>query len=78
MREAFVWKIEKCLADGMIKDYTIEVHALKSTSRMLGASELSKRFEHLEQLGHAEKLKEIQEETPEVLALYRSYKDILN
>lgn len=75
--DAKAGKIEKCLADGMIKDYTIEVHALKSTSRMLGATELSKRFEHLEQLGHAEKLKEIQEETPEVLALYRSYKDIL-
>ena len=33
-------KLEKCLADDMIRDYTIEVHALKNTARMIGASEL--------------------------------------
>ena len=70
-------KIEKCLADGMIRDYTIEVHALKSTARMIGAMELSEKFYRLEQLGNAENQKALVEETPDVLSLYRSYKPIL-
>jgi len=70
-------KIEKCLADGLIRDYTIEVHALKSTARMIGAMELSEKFYHLEQLGNAEEQKLLEIETPEVLSLYRSYKTVL-
>ncbi len=70
-------KIEKCLADGMLKDYTIEVHALKSTARMIGAMELSEKFYRLEQLGNAEEQKILEKETPSVLSLYRSYKPIL-
>jgi len=70
-------KVEKCLADGMIRDYTIEVHALKSTARMIGAMELSEKFYRLEQLGNAEDTKTLALETPDVLSLYRSYKPIL-
>lgn len=70
-------KIEKCRADGMIRDYTIEVHALKNTARMIGATELSKRFERLEQLGNANDLETIEKETPEVLTLYQSFKPVL-
>lgn len=70
-------KIESCMTDGLIKDYTIEVHALKNTARMIGALELSEQFKQLEQLGHAENINEIQEKTPKVLELYRSYKPIL-
>jgi len=70
-------KVEKCLADGMIRDYTIEVHALKSTARMIGAMELSEKFYRLEQLGNAEDEKTLAIETPPVLSLYRSYKPIL-
>lgn len=70
-------KIEKCLADGMIRDYTIEVHALKSTAYMIGATELSEKFYRLEQLGNAGDEKKLVLETPDVLSLYRSYKPIL-
>jgi signal transduction histidine kinase/CheY-like chemotaxis protein len=70
-------KIEKCLADGMVRDFTIEVHALKNTARMIGAMELSGMFLELEQLGNAEDLSAIAEKTPKTLALYRSYKPIL-
>lgn len=70
-------KVEKCLEDGMIRDYTIEVHALKSTARMIGAMELSEKFYRLEQLGNAEDEKTLALETPDVLSLYRSYKPIL-
>lgn len=70
-------KIEKYLEDDRIRDYTIEVHALKSASRMIGATELSERFRYLEELGNAGDMEKIMEETPKVLELYRSYKTYL-
>lgn len=70
-------KIEKCLQDGMLRDYTIEVHALKSTARMIGAMELSEKSYHLEQLGNAGDVEALVKDTPEMLELYRSYKEIL-
>jgi len=70
-------KIEKCLADGLLKDYTIEVHALKNTARMIGALELSEKFYQLEQLGNAKEQEILEKTTPDVLRLYRSYKPIL-
>lgn len=70
-------KLEKCLADGMIRDYTIEVHALKNTARMIGAMELSELFYQMEQLGNAGEQEQIEMRTPQVLKLYRSYKEIL-
>ncbi len=70
-------KVEKCLADGMLRDYTIEVHALKNTARMIGALELSERFYQLEQLGNANEQEMLEKLTPDVITLYRSYKPIL-
>ena len=70
-------KMEKCLADGLLRDYTIEVHALKNTARMIGALELSEKFYRLEQLGNANEQEMLEKETPDVLTLYRSYKEIL-
>ena len=70
-------KVEKCLADGMLRDYTIEVHALKSTARMIGALELSEKFYELEQLGNMQDQKTLEQKTPGVLSLYRSYKPLL-
>lgn len=71
-------KIKQCLADGMIRDFTIEVHALKNTSRMIGAIELSERFEELETLGNANDGKALEEKVPEVLELYAGYKSVLS
>lgn len=70
-------KIEKCLGDHLLRDYTVEVHALKNTSRMIGALELSEEFKHLEELGNKEDEEQIRELTPGVLAHLRSYKPIL-
>jgi len=70
-------KIEKCTEDGLWRDYTVEVHALKTSARMIGAMELSQEFAYLEQLGKEENAEEIMEETPKVLAHYRSYKEVL-
>ncbi len=70
-------KIEKCLEDGMIRDFTIEVHALKNTARMIGATELSEMFKEMEDLGHEEKLAEVKERIPKVLEKFREYKGSL-
>lgn len=70
-------KIEKCLADNLIRDYTIEVHGLKNTARMIGAMELSDEFYRMEQLGNKGDIETIKEETPALLEHFRSYKAIL-
>ena len=70
-------KIEKCLTDGLIRDYTIEVHALKNTARLIGALELSEKFKELEKLGNDGNTDLLMDKTPSVLAHYRSYKPIL-
>ena len=70
-------KLEKCLADGLIRDYTIEVHALKNTARMVGAAQLSEWFHRMEDCGNAGDVETITRETPDLLRELRSYKDIL-
>ena len=70
-------KIEAYLRNEQLREYTIEVHGLKNTARMIGALELSGLFYEMEQLGNAGQLAVIKERTPEVLALFRSYKPIL-
>ncbi len=70
-------KIKRCIEDNLIKDYTIEVHALKNTSRLIGALELAKNFEYLEHLGNQGYIEDIKAETNAVLEKYNSYKDIL-
>lgn len=70
-------KIVQCIADNLIRDYTVEVHGLKNTARMIGAIELSGEFEHLEQLGNAKDMVAIERETPQVLEHYARYKAYL-
>ncbi len=70
-------KIEKCLADNMIKDYVVEVHGLKSTSRLIGATKMSNEFLRLENLGNDNDVETLVKDTPAVLKMYRSFKDKL-
>lgn len=70
-------KIEKCIADDMIRDFTIEVHALKNTTRMIGAIKLSEKFAMLEKMGNENNKEVIIKETPEVLKMMRQYKEVL-
>jgi len=74
--DAKALKIEKCLADGMLRDYTVEVHALKNTARMIGAQELSDMFYQCEQMGNAEE-ESLDVQTAATLEKFRSYKQIL-
>lgn len=70
-------KLENCLADNMIRDYTIEVHALKNTARMIGAKELSAWFYRMENCGNANDVATIKEETPYLMQAFRSLKEVL-
>ncbi|MCR5342550.1 MAG: response regulator [Butyrivibrio sp.] len=69
--------IEKCLQDKDYRNYTVSVHALKSSARLIGAMELSQMAAHLEDSGNAEDVNEINEKTPELLTRLRSYKEML-
>lgn len=75
--------IERYLSEGDFENYTILVHSLKSSSRLIGAMQLSKDSEELESLGDSAKkgnpwaIEEIRQRTPELISMYRSYYDKL-
>ena len=73
--------IEEFLENGDYKNYTIKVHALKSSARLIGAGELSADAKHLEDCGNDlsdASLKDIEELTPKLLADYRRLKEELS
>lgn len=59
------------------KNYTIEVHALKSAAKQIGATKLFERAAALEAAGNAENLELIKADTKTLLLEYRYYKDAL-
>lgn len=70
--------IEGYARDKDYRNYTVYVHALKSSARLIGAMELSGMAARLEECGNNEDDVEIQKGTPKLLELYRSYKDKLS
>ncbi len=58
--------------------YTIKVHALKSSARLIGAAELSALARDLEDAGKNDNLEFIRSETGRLLLLYRDYLDRLS
>ena len=63
-----------------IKDwaaYTVEVHALKSSSKQIGAMRLSEMAAELEKAGNARDIDKIMKHTGEMLMKYRSYESVL-
>ena len=69
--------IESYLNAGDVRNYTVLVHALKSSARLIGAMELSKMAAELEQDGNDGNLIAIHEKTPLLLEKYRGYKENL-
>ena len=57
--------------------YTVEVHALKSASRQIGALELAKKAEKMEFAGKAKNEQLIHQCTPDLLEQYEKYESIL-
>lgn len=71
-------KIEKYFEKGNIQDYTTKVHALKSSSRIIGVKSLGDLAEKLEKAGNDKDISYIAENTPELLKLYKELTDILD
>ena len=65
-------EIDPLLHSGDIENYTIKVHALKSSARIIGAGLLSKLAESLENAGKNNDVDYIREHTAPLLAMYRA------
>lgn len=66
-------EIEGYLNAGDIRNYTVKVHALKSSARIIGARELSEKAARLERAGDEEDSAFIEANSKELLELYRDY-----
>ena len=65
--------IKKFYSENDIHNYTIKVHALKSSARLIGASELSAQAAYLEDCGNNNDVDSIKDFTPELLRNYEAY-----
>ncbi|MCR5415168.1 MAG: response regulator [Pseudobutyrivibrio sp.] len=70
-------EIKKAYESGQVDYYTIKVHALKSSARIIGASKLSELAKKLEDAGKSSDMDYINKHTDELLELYVSYKEKL-
>ena len=66
-------EIERYFTQEDWRNYTVKVHALKSTARIIGARQLSEQARQLEALGKQENIPEIRRLSPALMTLYRSY-----
>ena len=62
--------IRTAIENGDIKRYTVEVHSLKSSARIVGAMQLSKLAAELEQAGNENDIPKILKETERMLRMY--------
>ncbi len=69
--------IEEYFTNKDVKNYTIQVHALKSSARLIGANTLSKNALDLEQAGRDNNMALIEEKTPKLLSDYKALLDLL-
>lgn len=66
-------QIEQYSQEQDYHNYTIVVHALKSSARLIGALELSEQAKQLEASGNAKDQQTIEAKTPPLLQAYRIY-----
>ena len=71
-------EIETYYNNSDLGNYTIKVHALKSSARIVGAKDLSEKARLLEEAGNENNTDYIKENTAELLKSYRSYENILS
>ncbi len=69
--------IERAVEDRDLETYTIEAHSLKSTSKVIGALELSELARELEEYGKKDDWVDILARTPKLLSVYRGFYDIM-
>ncbi len=68
-------EIEKYYTKGRWSNYTIKVHALKSSARIIGLAQLSELAKELEAAGEAGDLEFIKAKTDDLLKWYRSFSE---
>ncbi len=68
-------ELEKFVEDGNIGDYQIKVHAIKSTSKMIGAMKVSEQARMLEEAAKTGDIEKIRNDNPEFLT---DYKDLMD
>lgn len=71
--EKYSAEIEKYYTKGRWSNYTIKVHALKSSARIIGLAQLSELAKELEAAGEAGDLEYIRAKTDDLLKWYRSF-----
>ncbi len=71
-------EIEEHYREGRLDEYTIKVHALKSSARIIGAKELSELAAGLEAAGKSNDLEYIRGNTDTLLAMFRSLNEKLS
>lgn len=69
--------IERAVAERDLETFTIEVHSLKSTSRTIGALELSDRAKELEDNGKNQQWEPILENIGNLLSTYRGLYSVI-
>lgn len=69
--------IEQLFEQQDIRNYTIQVHALKSAARLVGAMDLSNHAKKLEACGNENDTATIEAETGELLSQYRALVDAI-
>ena len=70
-------ELENCYTSGDIENYTIKIHALKSSARLVGATDLATKAELLENAGKEKDTDYIKENHPSAMKDYLSYKEAL-
>ena len=70
--------IEKAYADGDIRLYTVKVHALKSSARIIGAVSLSEEAQRLEDAGNNEDMGYINAHAEGFMADFKAFKEKLS
>lgn len=71
-------RIKQCCEREDIEEYTMEVHALKSNSRLIGAVSLADEAEYLEQCGMSGNIEEIKKKTPQMLKSLKALKELFS
>lgn len=71
-------QISRYEAEHDLRNYTVQVHALKSSARLVGAAKLSTLAEELEKCGDEGKEDEIREKTPELATWYLRLAEQIN
>ncbi|MCR4793113.1 MAG: response regulator [Lachnospiraceae bacterium] len=65
-------EIERSFTNEDLEKYSIKVHALKSSARIIGAGELSKLAEELEKAGKSGEVTTVHDKTATLLEMYRA------